>query len=133
MIKRKHQQRGLSLLELLIALAVLAIFITPMLSGLFSSSVVALGNSKERTLANFIAQNHFAELEIDDDWPSIGTQQGTTEYAGREWEWEQQVVATGVETMRRVTFSVKFGGEGVFTMTGFVGQKSDKRGGGQRR
>ena len=133
MIKFKQTQKGLSLLELLIALAVLAIFITPMLTGLFSSSVVALGNSKERTLANFLAQNHFAELEIEDEWPSVGTKQGTTEYAGREWEWEQQVVATGVETMRRVTFTVKFGEEGVFSMTGFVGKKSDKESGGQRR
>lgn len=132
MIKRHHQQQGLSLLELLIALAVLAIFITPMLSGLFSSSVIALGNSKERTLANFVAQNHFAELEIEDDWPSVGINQGTTEYAGREWEWERRVVATEVEAMRRVTFTVKFGGEGVFTMTGFVGQKSDSDNG-QRR
>ncbi|WP_343987939.1 type II secretion system minor pseudopilin GspI [Kangiella japonica] len=132
MSKHGQNEKGLSLLELLIALAVLAIFITPMLSGLFASSVVALGNSKERTLASYVAQNHFAELEIEDEWPSIGTKQGVTEYAGREWEWEQQVVGTEVETMRRVSFSIKFGSEGIFTMTGFVGKKSDKERG-QRR
>ena len=56
MNKHGQNEKGLSLLELLIALAVLAIFITPMLTGLFSSSVVALGNSKERTLASYVAQ-----------------------------------------------------------------------------
>ncbi|WP_223670689.1 type II secretion system minor pseudopilin GspI [Kangiella shandongensis] len=127
MNKLNRRQRGLSLLELLIALAVFSIFILPMLSGLFSSSVIALGNSKDKTLANFVAQNHFAELQLDDDWPSIGKKQGETEYAGRTWEWEQNVVGTEVEDMRRVTVSVLYGEEGVYTMTGFVGKKTDKR------
>lgn len=127
-------QRGLSLLELLIALAVFAIFITPMLTGLYASSVSAISNSKEKTLANFVAQNHFAELQLEDDWPSVGKKEGKTEYAGREWEWEQNVVGTQVEDLRRATIAVKYGSDGIFTMTGFVGKKADKgSSGGDRR
>lgn len=132
MSKLHTQQRGLSLLELLIALAVFAIFITPMLSGLFSASVIALGNSKDKTLANFVAQNHLAELQLDEDWPSIGKKEGQIEYANRQWKWVQKVVATEVETMRRVSISIKYGEEGVYTMTGFVGKNSEKAGGRRR-
>ncbi|AOE49023.1 type II secretion system minor pseudopilin GspI [Kangiella sediminilitoris] len=127
MSRLNRKQSGLSLLELLIALAVFSIFIIPMLSGLFSSSIIALGNSKDKTLANFVAQNHFAELQLDDDWPSVGKRRGETEYAGRIWEWEQNVVGTEVEDMRRVTLSILYGESGIYTMTGFVGKKSDDR------
>lgn len=128
-------QKGLSLLELLIALAVFAIFITPMLTGLYASSVSAISNSKDKTLANFVAQNHLAELQLEDDWPSVGKKEGDTKYGGREWDWEQKVVGTQVEDLRRVTIAVKYGTDGIFTMTGFVGKKSDKgssRSGGRR-
>lgn len=67
MIANRTKQKGLSLLELLIALAVFAIFITPMLTGLYAASVTAIGNAKERTLASYIAQNHLAELQLEDE------------------------------------------------------------------
>ncbi|WP_417445784.1 type II secretion system minor pseudopilin GspI [Kangiella sp.] len=120
------QQKGLSLLELLIALAVFAIFITPMLTGLYAASVTAIGNAKEKTLASYIAQNHLAELQLKDDWPSIGRKQGEVEFAGQEWRWEHEVVNTADENMRRVTVVILTGEQGSFSMIGFVGKKEKR-------
>jgi len=117
------KQKGLSLLELLIALAVFAIFIIPMLTGLYAASVASIANAKERTLASYIAQNHLAQLQLDDEWPAPGRKQGEVEFAGQEWRWEQEVVNTSYENMRRVTVTVLMGEQGSFSMIGFVGKK----------
>lgn len=117
------KQKGLSLLELLIALAVFAIFITPMLTGLYAASVTAIGNTKERTLASYIAQNHLAELQLKEEWPAVGRKQGEVEYAGQEWRWEQQVENTADENMRRVTVVILMGEQGSYAMIGFVGKQ----------
>ncbi|MCW9029746.1 MAG: type II secretion system minor pseudopilin GspI [Kangiella sp.] len=117
------KQKGLSLLELLIALAVFAIFITPMLTGLYAASVTAIGNAKERTLASYIAQNHLAELQLKEEWPAVGRKQGEVEYAGQEWRWEQQVENTADENMRRVTVVILMGEQGSYAMIGFVGKQ----------
>lgn len=120
------KQKGLSLLELLIALAVFTIFITPMLTGLYAASVTAIGNAKEKTLASYIAQNHLAKLQLDDEWPSTGRKQGEVEFAGQEWRWEQEVVNTTDENLRRVTITVLLGEQGSFAMLGFVGKKEKR-------
>lgn len=126
MIANHTKQKGLSLLELLIALAVFAIFITPMLTGLYAASVTAIGNSKERTLASYIAQNRLAELQLEDEWPSIGKKQGEVEFSDQEWRWEQEVVNTADENMRRVTVTILLGEQGSFSMIGFVGKKEKR-------
>lgn len=119
----KRKQHGLSLLELLIALAVFAIFITPMLTGLYAASVTAIANAKEKTLASYIAQNQLAELQIEKEWPATGRKQGEVEFAGKEWRWEREVVNTADENMRRVTITILLGEQGSFSMIGFVAKQ----------
>ncbi|NVK22849.1 MAG: type II secretion system minor pseudopilin GspI [Kangiellaceae bacterium] len=123
-LTRKTQ--GLSLLELLIALAIFSIFITPVLTGLYSSSVQSVLNSKDKTLASYIAQNHLAELQLEEQWPSTGTKQGELEFANQSWRWQQKVVDTTDENLRRVIVTIEYGKDGAFTMTGFVGKKESK-------
>ena len=127
-MKRLTQKsQGLSLLELLIALAIFSIFITPVLTGLYSSSVQSIVNSKDKTLASYIAQNHLAELQLEEQWPSTGTKQGEVEYANQTWRWQQKVVDTTDENLRRVTVTIEYGRDGSFAMTGFVGKQDTKK------
>ncbi|WP_251358884.1 type II secretion system minor pseudopilin GspI [Kangiella sp. TOML190] len=123
------KQQGLSLLELLIAMAIIGILIAPMVFNVFNSSSKNLAANREMTLASYIAQNHIAELQLAEKWPSTGTKEGEVEFAERSWKWRQEVVDTGDPNMRRVLVTILFGKDGSFSMTGFVGKPKDKQAG----
>ena len=78
-------------------------------------------------MASYIAQNHLAELQLEDNWPNTGKKQGEVEFANQQWKWEQEVVNTTDENLRRVTVTILYGEQGSFSMTGFVGKKDTKK------
>lgn len=49
---------------------------------------------EQRTFAHWIAMNIIAEQRVAATGPSIGTQSGSTEFAGQEWYWRTVVSAT---------------------------------------
>lgn len=118
------KQSGLTLLELLVAMAIIGILIAPMVFNLFNSSSKSLASSREMAFASYIAQNHIAQLQLEDDWPSIGTRNGEIDFARQTWKWKQDVVKTTDPNMRRVVVTVSIGDDGSLSMTGFVGKKS---------
>lgn len=119
----KNKQRGLTLLELLIAMLITGILIVPLVYGLFNSSAQSISANRDKTLASYVAKNYIAELQLEENWPSVGRKDSEMELANREWKIEHQVVETSEPKMRRVTVRVLYGQDGTFTMTGFVGKK----------
>lgn len=122
-----NKQKGLTLLELLIAMLITGILIVPLVYGLFNSSAQSISANRDKTLASYVAKNYIAELQLEDDWPSVGKKESEMELANREWKIEHEVVKTTDENMRRVAVSVLYGSDGIFTMTGFVGKKDKKQ------
>ena len=113
--------RGFTLLECVIALAILAIAMT--------SALRAVGNTaqssaalRERTLAGWIAQNRFAELRMSGAWPAVGRHDGSAAQAGRTYVWHEDVQPTPNPLFRRVEVHV-FDDAGLTPLaqlTGFV-------------
>jgi len=93
---RLARQAGFTLVEVMVALAVIAIA----LSASLSSSATAVNNlsgMKERTIAHFVAMNELARVEINGNKvPS--KLDGTTEMAGHEWYWKMQIENTADES-----------------------------------
>ncbi len=84
--------RGFTLLEVMVALAVLAISLGALSKGVSNY----LGNAsylQDRTLATWVAENHVTELQIMQSWPKVDTTKGSVQMAGREWYWVQRVTA----------------------------------------
>lgn len=83
-------QQGFTLVEILIALAVLAI----VMSALLVSSSNYVNNAaylKQTTLAQWVAENVATEYQVKNKFPRIGSKQdGETEMAGVKWRWRVQ-------------------------------------------
>ena len=80
------RQRGFTLLEVLIALAVLAIAMAALIKGI-SAHVNNVAYLKERTLAHWVALNEVAKLRASNQWPRAGELKGDAAMAGREFQW----------------------------------------------
>ncbi len=81
---------GFTLLEVMVALAVLAISLGALTKGVS----VYLDNAaylQDRTFATWVAENRATELQILQSWPKPDTTKGTSQMAGREWYWVQTV------------------------------------------
>ena len=102
--------RGFTLLEVLIALAIVALSAGALLGSVTSSAsnVIYL---KEKTLAEWVALNRLTEIRIDQDMPSPGKRKGSTTMAGMRWEWEDEVTELPFEGLLRIDVRAHSTGE----------------------
>ncbi len=116
-------QLGMTLIEVMVALAIIGLALTAATVSI--GQVISSANSmRDRTYANWIAQNQLAEIRLAGELPRTGRTTGEVFYAGVDWVWEANVSETGVENLLRVDVSVSFpDSEGtIWTVTGFVGE-----------
>lgn len=103
---RSQRSRGFTLLEVVVALAVIAIG----LSAIITEATRNINNAsllRDMTLAHWVATNKVVELQVANEWPSAGEDKGDVEMAGREWYWTVIVIETMDERVRRVDVEVR--------------------------
>ena len=120
-MKRKNEARGFTLIELVVALAVLAIGMTAVLHSA-SQAGHAGAYLKQKAVAHWVASNQAAELSINREWPDPGITTGTATMAKQTWHWETQVQNTVVPELRLVTIRVMLDGEEKASLVTFVGR-----------
>jgi len=103
--QRRRHREGFTLLEILVALAVLSL----VLLASMKSGALALQNTmgvRDRTLAHWVAMNQKTRLLLNPAWIPLGTSQGTETMARQSWRWRQQVTPTPDPDIRKVTIEV---------------------------
>ncbi len=97
--------RGFTLLEVLVALAILAIAMAAV-SRTASSGIHHVEALRTRVIADWIAQNRLANHQALSDWPAPGIRTGSEDQAGQTYPWQEEVISTPNPTMRRIVVSV---------------------------
>ena len=118
---RERRQHGFTLLESLVALAILAIAMTAVLraSGASTVHVEAL---RTRVLADWVAQNRLAMQTVRGEYPGAGTQQnGEETQAGVRLLWHEEVHGTPNPAFRRVVITVTSPGDPKHVLRKLVG------------
>ena len=103
--KRLITQKGFTLLEIMVAIAILATAMTAIIksTGQVSNNAFML---RQKTFAHWVAQNKMNELLITKAWPNTGKDKDEASLADLDWNLEIETEATPVETIRKVTIYV---------------------------
>ena len=100
-------QIGFTLVEVLVALAVLTIALAAVMRAL-SQSIDTSASLRDRTIAMWVAQNRLTTHLVERDFPAMDTTDGKVDMAGREWHWREQVMAApGEPDMRQIHIEVR--------------------------
>jgi general secretion pathway protein I len=101
---------GFTLIEVLVALAVIAIAMGAAMKATMASTNNAI-ELKTRTAAGWVAQNRLNELAATGAWPDIGTAEGTESQAGMDFSWRVETGGSPNRSFRRIEIKVFTAGE----------------------
>lgn len=123
-VRQAARRAGFTLVEVLVALAIVAIALLASLRAAGQST----GNVEElrsRLLAGWVAENLLAEHRARGDWLPLGIQRGNEREGGVEFVWREEIIATPNPAFRRIDVYVSLTSEEPRTLahyTGFVVQ-----------
>lgn len=97
--------RGFTLLEVLIALAILAIAVTAVIAQT-GTSLYQLERLQQKNTALWIADNQVAYLRSTPQWPTTGHRSETLSLAGQEWQIDTEIESTSEPWLRKIEIEV---------------------------
>ncbi len=104
-MRHRPSSAGFTLLELLIAVAVLAIAMAALI-GSFGRFAEQASYLRQRTQATWVAHNLLTEQMLRVDWPATGEKSDETTLAEQVWDYRLTVSTTDDRELRRVEVKV---------------------------
>ena len=136
MNRYRHSVVGFTLVEVMVALAVVALALPALLVSL-NQEISGTAHLRDKSLAHAVAVNKLAELRLLGGAQGRllqGRESGVASMAGRDWYWWQESEATEVEDFYRVEVRVgdteNEGDQTLFTLVGFIASASGEADGG---
>jgi len=123
---KKVKGNGFTLLEVMIALAIFSIGSVALTKGM-SQLVGQQSRLELKTFASWIAENKYNQRVALQNFPEVGVNSDEIQFAGQNWEVEEQIIATPNPFMRRIEISVfllrdnNLSAQSMHSVTGFIG------------
>lgn len=125
-VERHLCTQGFTLVEVLVALAIIAFGLIAVFSQ-FGQSATAAARLREKTLAHWVAMEKLTELRLSGVFPGVGTSSDEIEMANTRWRYEITISATEGSELRRADVNVAFADDPdrpVATATGFLAERA---------
>ena len=97
----RSPSRGFTLIEVLVALAIVAMSVGALL-GTLTSAASNISYLRDKTLAEWVALNRLAEIRTAQLMPDKGKRSGNAVMGGMRWQWEQEVVELPIKGLFRI-------------------------------
>jgi len=97
---------GMTLLEVMVALAVFAIAGLAVMKTA-SEHLSALNYLEEKTLATWVVENQLVQQKLEGKWPGDSWVEGDEEMAGQTWYWRYRGVATADNDFKALDMEVR--------------------------
>ena len=99
-VMQSHKQQGFNLVEILIALVLLAMVIA-MSAETGIGNVTSYQQAQNAMYARWVASNQVVEAQLKTAWPDTGTSKGESTMGNVKWTWVQTVSNTSKD-MRKL-------------------------------
>jgi len=119
---------GFTLVEVLVALAILAVALAAGFRSVAQSAETATA-LKSRTLALWVAQNRLAAAQLEAPAPAVGERSGSETQAGATFSWHATISGTPNPAFHKIEISVADASAPDYTLTrliGYLGQSAQR-------
>lgn len=99
------QQRGMTLLEVMVAMAIFA-YAAMSLFHLTTEHLRSQQYLQTKSMAHWAAQNKLVDILLEDKLDDV-KQKGTIEFAGKQWYWQVEKLDNASEMLKTLRVSVR--------------------------
>lgn len=121
--KARQRQSAFTLLEVMVALAIVALSLSAVVASIGQMALVATA-MQERSYASWVAQNKIVALRLSNAIPKVSKTDDEVNFANIDWDLQTTVSETAVENLYRIDVAVSYAGaeHAIRTVSGFVGE-----------
>jgi general secretion pathway protein I len=124
----RHRHCGFTLIEVLVALVIVALGLLAAF-GQVNQTLTTASRLRDKTFADWVALNQLSAQRLLGEYPAIGSSSGEAEMGRAKWRYTVKVEKTDFEDLRQINVSVAFSDnpEQVITsISGFIGRAASK-------